>query len=96
MRYERGLLSSTANDKRVITIEFVNNTIQFSNNIIISINPNMKIKSASLTSMIANIGIYTTDDEDYQFLIYGSDKDKVTKVGVIMTDRNIKIEYLEN
>jgi len=86
-KYQDDNLIATATDLRVVKVEYLDMM-----NILISIDPNVSLKSAELTGTIAGIGIFQCEDPDYKFEIHGYPF-PITKVVAHRVDKDSKIVY---
>lgn len=86
-KYQQDNLIATATDLRIVKVEYIDMM-----NILISIEPNVSLKSAELTGSIAGIGIFQCDDPDYKFEIHGYPF-PITKVVAHRVDKDSKIVY---
>jgi len=86
-KYQQDNLIAMANDLRIAKIEYIDMM-----NILISIEPNVSLKSAVLTGAIAGIGIFQCEDPDYKFEIHGYPF-PITKIVAHRVDKDSKIVY---
>ena len=96
IRYENEIMvydsaqQETKPVKRSVNFNFLNNKER----LIVSIEPTLSPKSATLIKNYNNIYVYRGDDPDYEFEVHVNRFDMVEKFIFKMPNRNLKIVYL--
>ncbi len=91
IRYENNLFISESEVERKIAIIFSNNkkTCQ------VEISPTLSPKQANLHAVSGNTYSYIGTDPDYLFVIDFDQFDNIEKFSLILTNRNVRIDYFE-
>lgn len=90
-RYERNILVSESAVERIVKIIFSEDKKEC----LLSISPSLSEKKAYLKSTVNNSHTYIGSDPDYKFVITFDFLDSIEHVSLILTNRNVRIEYFE-
>jgi len=90
-RYENNVFNSESEVERIIKIVFSDDKKEC----LLGISPSLSEKKAYLDNVDNNIYTYLGSDPNYKFVIVFDFLDNIEHVTLILTNRNVRIEYFE-